>query len=122
MKTYKQLLRECGINWWPMAKKGDLKKLVKDFEERKRQIEQLNKDICNICGLPEYFDFNHIHLFIDDLYKFVKLKQRLPTFEEVKEIRSFPDFKFWFNNHMNGTDENSVWVYPSEIWTKYNSL
>lgn len=121
MKTYKQRLREYGLRWPYASTKGQLKALIRSHEQEIDVMVSKINTICEICTCDP-FVLDCIHLHLDTLYMFVKFKLRLPTLEEVKEIRSFPDFKFWFNHHMNGTDNNSVWVFPSEIWTKYHSL
>lgn len=122
MKTYKQKLRECGVHWDWNTTKGELKDLIRQYDIEKDEARKKNLKILEICGLPEYFDLNHIHLHLDDLSKFVNFRKRLPTFEEVKAIGSHQNFSFWFNKEMNGDDFNSVWVYPSEIYHLYHSL
>lgn len=122
MKTYKTQLRELGISWQWNSTKGQLKALIRAHNDKQNVAYNKTKNILKICGLPYYFDLNHIHLHIDDLAKFVNFRKRLPTFEEVKAIRNSINFKFWFNKEMNGTDENSVWTYPSEIYSLYHNL
>lgn len=122
MKTYKTQLRELGLSWDWRATKGQLKALIRGYNDKQKIAYNKTKNVLKICGLSDDYDLNHIHLHIDDLAKFVNFRKRLPTFDEVKSIRSSINFKFWFNKEMNGDDYNSVWVYPSEIYSLYKSL